>query len=143
MPALRRNRTKYPGVYYVQRKTAGSRKRERIYYIIYRKEGKQIEKKAGSQFQDSMTAARAARIRAECIAGRMPRNLKSNKKDQGKKESGKRYAMGFDQEIIDDKIFDRKWVVFAKSATESFSIYDSELNMIAFNDATLKLVATN
>lgn len=73
MPALTRNRTKYPGVYYIQRKMAGSRKREKIYYIVYRKGGKQIEEKTGRQFQDSMTAAKAARIRAECIAGiRMP-----------------------------------------------------------------------
>ena len=64
MPALTRNRTKYPGVYYIQRKTAGSRKREKIYYIVYRKDGKQIEEKAGRQFQDSMTAAKAAMTNA-------------------------------------------------------------------------------
>ena len=139
MPALTRNRTKYPGVYYIQRNRAGSRK-EKIYYIVYRKDGKQIEEKAGRQFQDSMTAAKAARIRAECIAGiRMPSNLKSNKKDKTNEGSGKLHDMGFDQEIIDDKLFERRWVAFTKSATESFSIFDSKLNLIAVNDATLKL----
>ena len=140
MPALRRNRTKYPGVYYVQRKTPGSLKREKVYYIVYRKDGKQIEEKAGRQFQDSMTAAKAARIRAECIAGiRMPSNLKSNKKDQTNEGSGKLHDTGFDREIIDDKLFERRWIAFTKSATESFSIFDSKLNLIAVNDATLKL----
>lgn len=140
MPALRRNRTKYPGVYYVQRKTPGSRKREKVYYIVYRKDGKQIEEKAGRQFQDNMTAAKAARIRAECMAGiRMSSNLKSNKKDQTSEGSGKLHDTGFDQEIIDDKLFERRWIAFTKSATESFSIFDSKLNLIAVNDATLKL----
>ncbi len=140
MPALTRNRTKYPGVYYIQRKTAGSLKREKIYYIVYRKDGKQIEEKAGRQFQDSMTAAKAARIRAECIAGIiMPRNLKSNKKEPTNEGAGKLINMGIGQEIIDERLFERRWVAFTKSATESFSIFDAKLNLIAVNDATIKL----
>ena len=140
MSTLKRNRTKYPGVYYINRKTAGSRKGEKIYYIVYRKDGKQVEKKAGRQYQDNMTAARAARIRAECIAGiRMSGNLKSNKTDQTNEGSEKLHSMGFDQEIVDYGLSERKWIVFAKAATESFSIFDSELNLIDFNDATLTL----
>ncbi len=140
MPASTRNRTKYPGVYYIRRKRPGSRKREKVYYVVYRKDGKQIEEKAGRQFQDGMTAAKAARIRAECIAGiRMPSNLKSNKKRQTNERIGKLIDMGFGQDITNDKLFERRWVAFTKSATESFSIFDSKLNLIAVNDATLKL----
>jgi PAS domain S-box-containing protein len=87
-----------------------------------------------------MTAAKAARIRAECIAGIiMPRNLKSNKKDHTNEGAGKLNDTGFDREIIEDNLFERRWVAFTKSATESFSIFDAKLNLIAVNDATIKL----
>jgi PAS domain S-box-containing protein len=69
----------------------------------------------------------------------MPRNLKLNKKDQTIEGSGKLHAMEFDQEIIEDKQFEKRWVTFIKSATESFSIFNAELNLIALNDATLTL----
>lgn len=66
---------KYPGVYYVEGISSASGKSERIYYIIYRKNNKLIEEKAGRQFQDHMTFAQASRIRAERING----NQLSNK----------------------------------------------------------------
>ena len=55
MPAQKRYKTKYPGVYYINGRAAGSNKSEKIYYIVYRKNGKQIDEKAGRQFQDDMT----------------------------------------------------------------------------------------
>lgn len=71
MPSLERIKTKYPGVYFViGRSLSRSEKPERIYYIRYRKNGKEVEEKAGRQFQDAMTASRAAKIRAECLEGR-------------------------------------------------------------------------
>ncbi|MFX0202401.1 MAG: tyrosine-type recombinase/integrase [Candidatus Hodarchaeota archaeon] len=68
MPTLKRTKTRYPGVYYVIGSSA-TRKPERIYYIRYRKDGKEVEEKAGRQFQDDMTPARAAQIRGERIRG--------------------------------------------------------------------------
>jgi integrase len=44
-------------------------KPEKIYYVRYRKDGKLIEEKAGRQFQDDMTPARASRIRTQRILG--------------------------------------------------------------------------
>ena len=71
MPVLKRIKTKYPGVYYVMgRSIAQIGKSERIYYIRYRKYGKEVEEKAGRQFQDQMSAEKAANIRAECIEGK-------------------------------------------------------------------------
>ena len=70
MPVFKRIKTKYPGVYYFVGTAIGSKKPERIYYIRYRKEGKLIEEKAGRQFQDDMTQARAALIRAQKIEGK-------------------------------------------------------------------------
>jgi integrase len=65
---VERIKTNYPGVYYIMSKATDGRP-EKIYYIFYRKGGKQIEEKAGRQFQNDMTPARAARIRAQRIEG--------------------------------------------------------------------------
>ncbi len=70
MPSVKRIKTTYPGVYYIMGAGVATGKPERIYYIRYRKDGKMIEEKAGRQFQDDMTPARAARIRAQRIEGR-------------------------------------------------------------------------
>ena len=43
---------------------------ERVYYIIFKKDGKLFEEKVGRQFSDDMTPARAARVRAERIEGK-------------------------------------------------------------------------
>jgi integrase len=68
MPKQKRFKTKYPGVYYIEG-TATDAKIERIYYIVYRRNGKWIEEKAGRQFQDDMTPARAAGLRTLKIRG--------------------------------------------------------------------------
>ncbi len=74
MPTKKRFKTKYAGVYYIESSKIASRKPERIYYIMYRKDGKLVEEKAGRQFQDDMTPARAARIRGERIDGSQSSN---------------------------------------------------------------------
>ncbi len=74
MPKMKRLKTKYPGVIYIEAISVGSSKAERIYYIIYRKDGKLIEEKAGRQFQDDMTPAKAALIRSKKIQREQPSN---------------------------------------------------------------------
>ncbi len=72
MPILERIRTNYPGVFFVWGTSPATGKQEKIYYIRYRKNGKLIEEKAGRQFEDDMTPARAARLRAERMSGKSP-----------------------------------------------------------------------
>jgi len=67
MPAKKRIKTKYPGVYYIESTAVGSNKTEKIYYIVFRKNGGLIEEKAGRQFQDDMTPARAVGLRSQKI----------------------------------------------------------------------------
>ncbi len=64
MPKQERIKTKYPGVYYI---TKGD---EKIFYVIYYRNGKKVEEKAGRQFADDMTAAKAAGIRAARSKGK-------------------------------------------------------------------------
>lgn len=69
MPSkFKRVMTNYPGVYYIMSKASDGRP-ERIYYIFYRKGGKQIEEKVGRQYKDAMTPARANQIRTRRIEG--------------------------------------------------------------------------
>ncbi|MBN2251632.1 MAG: site-specific integrase [Candidatus Altiarchaeota archaeon] len=74
MPRQKRHKTKYPGVYYVMGTAVASGKPEKIYYVVYRRDGKLIEEKAGRQFQDDMTPARASNVRAQRIEGKEPTN---------------------------------------------------------------------
>jgi len=87
MPVQKRLKTKYPGVYYILGKAVGLNKEERIYYIMYRKDGRQIHEKAGRQFQDDMTPARAARIRALRIQGDQLSNKERRQAEKEKKEA--------------------------------------------------------
>jgi len=68
MAVLGRHKTKYPGVFFIEG-TSVDGKPERIFYIRYRRAGKLIEEKAGRQYQDDMTPARAATLRAQRITG--------------------------------------------------------------------------
>jgi integrase len=68
MATMQREKTKFPGVVFVWG-TGADGKPEKIFYIRYRKGGRQIEEKAGRQFRDDMTPARAAQIRTRRIEG--------------------------------------------------------------------------
>ena len=74
MPAKKRIKTKYAGVYYVESTSADGRRKEKIYYIMYRVNGKLVEEKAGRQYKDDMTPARAAGLRASKIDKKLPTN---------------------------------------------------------------------
>lgn len=69
MAKYKRQKTKYPGVYFIEAIHIASGKPEKVFYIRYRREGKTIEEKAGRQKQDNMSAAKASRIRATRIDG--------------------------------------------------------------------------
>ena len=70
-----RHKTAYPGVYYVIGNEIARNRKEKIFYIRYRRDGKSIEEKAGRAKTDDMTAARAAMIRGAKIAGEKPANI--------------------------------------------------------------------
>ena len=73
MAKKERHNTKYPGVYYVIVGLNNS-KQEKVFYIRYRRKGRLIEEKAGSQSKDAMTAAKANNLRTDKIRGKIPSN---------------------------------------------------------------------
>ena len=68
------HQTSYPGVYYLEGKTLVEGKPEKIFYIRYRRDGKAVKEKAGRQYRDDMTAARANQIRVTRLQGQEPSN---------------------------------------------------------------------
>jgi integrase len=67
---MKRIKTEYPGVFYRLVDRIGGKGQERVYYVVFKRDGKLHEEKAGRQYADDMTPARAARIRADLIEGR-------------------------------------------------------------------------
>lgn len=66
----KRIKTNYPGVYYRETARIGKKGKEKVYYIVFKKQSKVHEEKVGRQYVDDMTPARAAGIRAERIEGK-------------------------------------------------------------------------
>ena len=81
-----RFKTSYPGVYYVEGRAIGRTGKERIYYIRYKRHGKSVEEKAGRQYQDDMTPARAAGVRAQRVEGKQNSNTEQRKKNKEQQE---------------------------------------------------------
>lgn len=67
---MKRFKTDYPGVFYRKADRIGGKGTEKVYYIVFKKAGKVIEEKVGRQYADDVTAAKAARFRADRIEGR-------------------------------------------------------------------------
>jgi len=93
MPSKQRNWTKYPGVYYTEGKGSGG-KVEKTYYVVYRRQGKLIEEKAGRERQDDMTPAKAAGIRAKRIDGKELPNTEKRRVEKEAKQRGNPWTIG-------------------------------------------------
>ena len=85
----KRKKTKYPGVFYRNTKRIGSNGTEKVYYVVFKKNGKLIEQKAGRQFADDMTPARAAGVRGELIEGKRLTRKEKREQEKTAKEAKK------------------------------------------------------
>jgi integrase len=94
MPSLKRRKTHYPGVFYIEGTSPATGKPEKIFYIRYRKAGKMIEEKAGRQSED-MTPARANDLRSERMRGKKPtRQEAREEREAAKKAEAERWTVG-------------------------------------------------
>jgi len=87
----KRENTDYPGVFYREAKRIGGKGTEKVYYAVYKKNGKVHEEKCGRQYADAMTPARAATIRGELIEGKRMSRKETKTKEAALKaaEAGK------------------------------------------------------
>jgi len=147
MPKQKRHKTKYPGVYYINSRDSEKNTKEKVYYILFRKDGKLVEEKAGRQFQDTMTPSRARRIRDQKIAGKLPLNCDQKKsganhgsmdKSIRKVDETQRFELYRNSKIASDQLNKILNAIFQVS-TDSLSICDRKGNIIACNEATSEI----
>lgn len=69
MDAHKRYKTKYPGVFFRKAKRIGGNGTEKVYYAVFKSQGKVIEEKLGRQFKDKMTDSKASKLRSQLIEG--------------------------------------------------------------------------
>ena len=151
MPKQKRYKTKYPGLYYINGRGLEKGTKEKVYYIVFRKNGKLIEEKAGRQFQDKMTPARASRIRDQKIAGKLPLNRDQKKlnsrnvsvdKSLPKVYETQLFEINGKSEIAPDQLNKILNALFRVS-TDGLSISDAKGNIIACNEASAKTAGLN
>jgi integrase len=93
MPAQKRFKTDYPGVTFIEGTSIATGKPERIFMIRYRKGEKDIEEQAGRAGK-GMTAAKAARLRAEKIEGkRLTNKERREAREKEKRERDHRWTL--------------------------------------------------
>jgi integrase len=83
-----RHKTKYPGVYYREAKRLTGNGTEKVYYAVFKKNGKTIEEKVGRQHADDMTPARASRIRGQLVEGK-----KKTRREEKREKANKTWTI--------------------------------------------------
>ena len=76
----------YKGVFYREAKRIGGPGTEKVYYVAYKKDGKDIEAKVGRQYTDGMTPAKASKKRGNLIEGREESPQEKRKREKQEKE---------------------------------------------------------
>jgi integrase len=81
----------YRGVFYRIAERQSEKGEEKIYYIVFKKNGKVYEEKVGRQYADDMTPAKASRIRSARIDGKVKsrKELREDAKDARYAEASK------------------------------------------------------
>ena len=55
---MKRHSTKYPGIFYREADRIGRPGKEKVFYIVFKRNGKVFEEKVGRQYADDMTPAK-------------------------------------------------------------------------------------
>ena len=105
---MKRIKTEYPGIFYREADRIGGKGKEKVFYIVFKKDGKVFEEKVGRQYTDDMTAARANNIRADRIEGR-----RASRKEQ--REAAKAAELA----EADKYTLNRLWEEYEKTKPDS------------------------
>lgn len=109
MASVKRHKTDYKGVFYIEGKEPSTGQLERIYYIRYYKKGKSVEEKAGRQIKDRMTPAKANRLRVLRLTGKADSNNEKREKKRA---------------VRNRKTLERLWEAFYEHKRSNRSIND-------------------
>ena len=110
MSDMRREKTQYPGVFYRMAERIGGPGMEKVFYIVFKRDGKTVETKAGRQYKDNMTAASAARLRAAMLEGKeSTRKEKRQAREAAKVAEAMRPTLSRLLEAYKESKPDRNW----------------------------------
>jgi integrase len=115
-----RQKTRYPGVFFRYAKRIGGKGEEKVFYIVYRRNGQLLEEKAGREKANDMTPARASKIRADIIEGRRdPLRIEREAKKTEKLAVSNKWTI------------DRLWTEYAvkKEVTKAFKTDQGRYNL--------------
>jgi len=113
MNVTTRHKTKYPGVFYRYSEEGGTGETEKVFYAVFKRNGKTVEAKIGGQYRHGMTPAKAAAIRAEYVTGKRLTRQEQRAKDQA------------DQQAEQEKpTLARLWAAFLEAKQENKSVQD-------------------
>lgn len=126
MAAVKRHKTDYKGVFFIEGKDPSTGVPERIFYIRYYKNGKSVEEKAGRQHKDRMSPAKANRLRVLRLSGKADSNNERRAKQRDDRST---------------KTVERLWEVFYEYKRSNRSINDdrNRWNRYLLNDFGNKL----
>ena len=150
MPTVKRIKTAFPGVFYLEGKKSGYEGKERVFYIRYRANGRQFEEKVGRSVRDNMTAEKAFKLRESKLTNR--KIFKNKLKDTGEIESSgtvnyknpktQKSSISY---LIDPGYSKNEKNLFEildallRSSSDGIYITDNKGKTIACNEASIKL----
>jgi len=82
---MKRYKTEYKGVFYRLGDRIGGKGKEKIYYIVFKSDGKIFEEKVGRQYANGMTPAKASLKRSDRIEGRSISNKEKREQENALK----------------------------------------------------------
>lgn len=82
-----RQKTKYPGIFFREAQRLGGNGTEKVFYIVFKKNGRVIEEKVGRQYADNMTEAKANAVRGERLEGKRESRKAIREQEQAEREA--------------------------------------------------------
>lgn len=144
-----RHKTDYKGVFYRVGERIGGKGEEKIFYIVFKKNGKVCEEKVGRQYADDMTPAKASRVRAGRIEGRrksrkeIREETKAAKQAEADKMTIKRLWDGYKTNKADSKAINTDEGRYEKYLQPSFGDKEPhELIRLDVDRLRMKLLKT-
>ena len=129
MAGSKREATKYPGVFYREVKRITGNGTEKVFYIVFKKDGKVFEEKVGRQYADDMSAAKASSIRAERIEGKRASRKEIRKAAEAAKEAAK-------NKVTIGKIWEEYQIIRATKKSLITDKYNFKNHLLEFADKT-------
>lgn len=127
MSGSKREGTKYPGVFYREVKRLTGKGTEKVFYIIFKKNGKVIEEKVGRQYADDMSPAKAANIRAERIEGKRASRKEIREAAEAAKKAEK-------NKVTIGKIWEQYQIIRASKKSLITDKYNFKNHLLEFAD---------